>query len=428
MGESLFLTGKAGTGKSTLVEHIVAEQTNRRRGVVVCAPTGVAALNVGGATMHRTFGLPLSVIEPYRGCHDKGRLKTLSQADVIVVDEISMCRQDLFTAMMNTLERASHMRKAHRHKQLLLVGDFHQLPPVLTPREESLYRNFYDGLYPFQGDAWRSAGIRTAVLTENMRQKDARLMEMLDNIRDGRADFAPLESRTVAAPDPDAISLCTTNRRAEEINALGLGRLTSRSVTFRAETKGDVGEGDRPVSETLTLKVGARVMSVVNAEDGDSYGNGSLGTVVDISESEGAVAVRFDHSGNVHTVKAHTWDVYDYRLENTSIQEEDMFGSWASTTVESVAKRKIGSYCQLPLKPAWAVTVHKSQGQTYDRVNIYAGDRFFAPGQLYVALSRCRTLDGMNIVGHLSPASLITDPDVAAFMAAAGSESPTTLF
>ena len=410
MGESLFLTGKAGTGKSYLASRIIDGCSSSRRNVVICAPTGIAALNVGGATIHRAFGLPLSVIEPYRSCRDKGRLKMLAAADVVVVDEISMCRQDLFTAMVNSLEKASRMRGAKRHKQLLVVGDFHQLPPVLTQREESLYGNFYEGLYPFQGDAWSRVRIRTVELQENMRQKDARLMRMLDNIREGVPDFGCLEARTVAIPDPDAISLCTTNRRADEVNVIGLGRLHDREAVFTAVSEGAVCEGDKPVPDTFSVKVGARVMTVVNSdEDGGGYHNGSLGTVASIDGTKRTVWVRFDHSGETLPVKPYLWEIYDYGIENRKID------GGGPGFVESVTKRKVGSYCQLPLKLAWAVTVHKSQGQTYDRVNIYASERYFAPGQLYVALSRCRTLEGMNIIGRFSPSAVITDPAVRDF-------------
>lgn len=426
MGESLFLTGKAGTGKSLLTRHLIAGQLERRRNVVVCAPTGVAAINVGGSTLHRTFAMPLAVIEPWYSCKSKQKLSALAAADTVVIDEISMCRLDLFTAVMNSIAKASRMKGARKRKQLLLVGDFHQLPPVLSEREEALYGNFYDGLYPFQGRAWEAAGIHTVVLMENMRQKDAALMETLDNIREGRPDFGRLAPRMGRLPDPLAISLCTTNRRADEINALGLRRLPGREYTFGACSDGTVTDNDKPVPDVLRLKVGARVMTVVNSESGDDYGNGSLGTVRGFDLDAGAVMVRFDHSGRTLAVTRHEWDVYDYALETRTLEDDFLPGGGGS--VQAVAKRKIGSFTQLPLKLAWAVTVHKSQGQTYDRVNIYAGERFFAPGQLYVALSRCRTLDGMNIIGTLSPSSLITDEAVRAFMDASSKAPSGNLF
>ena len=328
----------------------------------------------------------------------------------------------MFTAMMNTLDKVWRSRKAKKNKQLLLVGDFHQLPPVLTPREDELYHNFYDGLFPFQSERWSNAGIRTHIFTENMRQSDSRFMEMLDNIRDGIPDFECLERRISTVADPEAISLCTTNKAAEEINTMNLNRIPGGGVIFEAGITGEVSEGDKPVPDVLCLKVGARVMTVVNDDEG--YSNGSLGTVVDIDDVEKNVSVKFDYDGGVRVVKPHEWAVYDYGLEQ-KILNDDFFGQ---SSVEAVTKRKIGSYSQLPLKLAWAVTVHKSQGQTYDRVNIYGGDRFFAPGQLYVALSRCRTLEGINLVGRLSPQSLIRDDDVVAFMSGNKEVPQTTLF
>ena len=413
MGESLFLTGKAGTGKSLLTRVIVEDLAARKKKVVLCAPTGVAAVNVGGATLHRTFHLPVGVIEPYRSCKDKSRLSALALADVVIVDEISMCRQDLFAAVMNSLSKASRMRGATRKKQILVVGDFHQLPPVLTPKEETLYGTFYDGLYPFQSDAWWASGLRTVELQENMRQNDARYMSILDNIREGRPDFGWLNARCSARPDPEAISVCTTNRQADAINAENLARISGAAVSFRAETDGEVGDGDMCVPELLELKVGARVMSVVN--NGDEYSNGSIGTVTKIGLEDAAVEVRMDHNGRSYVIAPQKWSIYDYGIEKKTLRSKDVPEGW-DREVDAIEKKEIGWYRQFPLKLAWAVTVHKSQGATFDRVNIYADQRFFAPGQLYVALSRCRTLEGMNIIGQLTASSIVPNPAVIAFM------------
>lgn len=415
-GQNIYLTGKAGTGKSWLTEHIIDIAEEQRKSVLICAPTGVAAVNIGGQTIHRALSMHPEILAPGYTCQNPLKKEVLRRTDLVIMDEISMCRLDVFTAFMNTLLEAT--KESKRQKQLLFVGDFYQLPPVITKRDMEIYGKLYGGLFAFESPLWDKAGLKTHELKENMRQKDLHLAEILDSIREGRPDLYYLNNNAGTEPDPDAISICTTNARATQINESALEELKDKKYTFNMFINGTVENSDMCVEKTLTLAKGARVMTVTNDPD-DEYVNGSLGTVVDIDPENRTVTVKMDHTGKEVPIAAYEWKVYDYSLAKAIRQKKQRKGiktTILQTETETINKKEIGSYIQLPLRHAWAITIHKSQGQTYDKVNIFAKDRFFAPGQLYVALSRCRTLEGTNIIGHIPASAVKVDPVVKAFM------------
>lgn len=396
-GKSFFLSGKAGTGKSFLIRRIVDDARLRGKNVIVCAPTGVAALNVDGATLHRTFQAPIGLIDPSRHfcCPNKKKLSVIRKADIIIVDEISMCRRDLFEYVMRTLDVCGKRKK----KQVILVGDFFQLPPVLSDRESTAYLSLFKSPFAFTSPLWDFPMME---LTEVVRQDEKEYVDALNGIRVGRVDFGIFPSDCEA--DSNAVTICTTNYSANSINQTMLNKVSNGKIlAYHSSIVGDINPGDMPTEQTINLCVGARVIMLVN-DTGGSYVNGSLGTVSELTPDR--VTVELDDGGTA-VVTPHTWDICRYIVR----EKVDDFGI-ASNFIE---KERIGSFTQLPLKLAWAVTVHKSQGQTFDKVNINANDSFFADGQLYVCLSRCKTLNGLNVMGKLNSRNLKCSMEVMDF-------------
>ena len=388
-GYSFFLTGKAGTGKSFVTRQIIDQCKKQKRQVLVCAPTGIAAINVGGVTIHSAFRAPVGIIEPSKRCTDSRKLKVLETADVILIDEISMCRLDLFEFVINSIK---YMGK----KQLILVGDFYQLPPVLTDSESEIYERLYPSIYPFVSPLWESMNIKTIELKECVRTQEKSLVKALDDIRIGIPNFKIFKS--AKKPDKSAVSLCTTNKKAADINQEGLKNL-KKPEKLTAVVHGEFPEKDMPTDKVLTLAPGARVMMLNNS---DFWVNGTLGTVESIHED----FVMISMPSGTNRVERNKWEAKEYQTR--TIKEDGK----TKTVLEQIT---VGTFHQFPLKLAWAITVHKSQGQTYERVNIYS-ERFFSPGQMYVALSRCKTLDGMKIIGKLSEKGLICSGEVKEFM------------
>lgn len=392
-GYNVFLTGKAGTGKSFLVDYFVAKHPEKN--IVKCAPTGVAALNIEGVTIHRTFGVPLGVLDHRGVCSSPEKLDVLKKADVILIDEISMCRIDVFEYVIRTLKRIGI-----GNKQLILVGDFYQLPPVLTPAATFTFQQLYENrLYAFESDLWRSSSLLTVELKEPKRQSEETeedLLRSLSNIREGIPDFDIFHVANRA--DDNAISLCPKNNQAKQINDEHLGRLPNHKH-YMASKIGKVEEADMVTDEKLVLAKDARIIMLVN-DTGGRWVNGSMGTVTELSDNH--ITVQIDNGGECR-VDPYTWSIKEYVLE----EDED-------TREKHVVEKEIGSFTQFPLKLAWAITIHKSQGQTYDKVNIYNG--FFANGQMYVALSRCKTLNGIHTMGELIPSQLMCSLSVKNFM------------
>ncbi|WP_175955539.1 AAA family ATPase [Schaalia sp. Marseille-Q2122] len=411
-GSNMFLTGKAGTGKSTLIRHFMAS-TSRR--VVVAAPTGIAALNVEGYTLHRLFSFPIgTTLEAIRSGEVtpkryKGLLKVL---DTLIIDEASMVRADLFDCVAATLEMyGPSPGQPFGGVQIVLVGDLFQLPPVVKEGAEADYlASLYDTPYFFSSQAYQHAAFPTIHLTTVFRQiGDNRMVELLNSIRDGRmsrTDLATVNARLspdfVPPRDEFWLTLATTNRIVTARNRKALDALDTPPVSFTAAISGDLDSFDAPTDHELTLKVGAQVM-LLNNDPQERWVNGSLGEVIDIDLSdpyEPIVVTRLI-DGRIVDVTEHTWDVTRPRRDGSALVHE-----------------VVGSFTQMPMKLAWAITIHKSQGQTLDRVIIDLSGGTFATGQLYVALSRCTSLEGVVLTRQVFPRDLKIDHRVKAFVSA----------
>ena len=405
-GRSIFLTGKAGTGKTTFLKTVVERS---KKQMVVVAPTGVAAINAGGVTIHSFFQLPLSPYVPgakvqQKYDFSKEKRKIISSLDLLIIDEISMVRSDLLDAIDNVLRRYRDGRLPFGGVQLLMIGDLAQLTPVVTPEDEEVLHGYYDTPYFFGSKALQKIDYVTIQLQKIYRQADAAFVDILNHIREGVAtaeDFATLDSRYNPDFRPKVeegyIRLTTHNRTADEYNDSEMKTLATKPFTYRAEIEGTFPEMSYPTAEYLTLKVGAQVMFVKNDTDGKFF-NGKIGRVVELDDE----MVRVLCTGEETPV-----DVVPLEWENSrySIDEK----------TREIKTEVMGVFRQYPLRLAWAITIHKSQGLTFDRAIIDAG-RSFAPGQVYVALSRCRRLQGVVIASKITPSAIISDETVERYI------------
>ena len=405
-GRSIFLTGKAGTGKTTFLKTVVERS---KKQMVVVAPTGVAAINAGGVTIHSFFQLPLSPYVPgakvqQKYDFSKEKRKIISSLDLLIIDEISMVRSDLLDAIDNVLRRYRDGRLPFGGVQLLMIGDLAQLTPVVTPEDEEVLHGYYDTPYFFGSKALQKIDYVTIQLQKIYRQADAAFVDILNHIREGVAtaeDFATLDSRYNPDFRPKVeegyIRLTTHNRTADEYNDSEMKTLATKPFTYRAEIEGTFPEMSYPTAEYLTLKVGAQVMFVKNDTDGKFF-NGKIGRVVELDDE----MVRVLCTGEETPV-----DVVPLEWENSrySIDEK----------TREIKTEVMGVFRQYPLRLAWAITIHKSQGLTFDRAIIDAG-RSFAPGQVYVALSRCRSLQGVVIASKITPSAIISDETVERYI------------
>lgn len=400
--EHVFVTGRAGTGKSTILNHLA---WNTSKTIAVCAPTGVAALNVGGQTIHSLLCLPIGVVADHKLEQSDELRKMLSAIDTLVIDEISMVSADL----MDAIDRALRQARARKHDpfggvQILMFGDPYQLPPVppRDPHERAYFHDTYRSLWFFDAHVWQSAPVNVCELNEVHRQDDDRFINILGAIRHGVVDEEMANELNAAGsrsnPPSDAITLATTNATVNAINRKRLDEIPGKSLRAKAEVTGEFRESVYPADEELELKVGARVMFLRNDPDG-RWVNGTLGTV---SRIAGTVWVEV---GNEEfEVDPAVWERFQYRYDpETKKLEKDV----------------VAEFEQFPLRLAWAVTVHKSQGHSYDEAIVDLGRRAFTAGQTYVALSRIRSIDGLYLTRALQPADVIVDRDVARFMAQA---------
>lgn len=409
-GTSLFLTGKAGTGKTTFLRNL---RSSSRKRIVVCAPTGIAAINAGGVTLHSFFQLDFGPFVPgmnngtrRKFSYSKEKLRIIRGMDLLVIDEVSMVRADLLDAVDDVLRRLRDRTKPFGGVQLLLIGDLQQLAPVVREEERHLLEGRYKSLFFFDSVALQQLPYETVELNEVFRQKDADFLGMLNAIRENRADKTVLDklnSRCIPGFNPcddeGYIRLTTHNGIANDINRQKLDELPSLPHVFECHIEGKFPETSYPADPELTLKVGAQVMFIKNDTGMDrAYYNGMIGQVVAIDEEYG-VAVRPQEGGEIIQVLPVDWDNISYTV---------------NPETKEIVERKEGTFTQYPLKLAWAVTIHKSQGLTFDRAIIDV-KRSFAHGQTYVALSRCRTLQGLVLVNPVSPSSIINDTSVDRF-------------
>jgi ATP-dependent DNA helicase PIF1 len=396
----IFVTGRAGTGKSTLLEHL---SWNTSKNLVIAAPTGVAALNVGGQTIHSLFRLPIGVIADHAIDQGPEVRKLLNAIDTLVIDEVSMVNADLMDAIDRSLRQArSRKEEAFGGVQLVLFGDPFQLAPVPgDPEERAYFADRYRSMWFFDARVWDEAELTIYELATIHRQHELEFKKLLTAVRHGvvTADMAQRLNDMGARPAPTdgAITLATTNATVTRINAAALAKLPGRSLSAVAEVSGEFGGRAYPADEKLELKVGAQVMFLRNDTGGDGrWVNGTIGEVVMIGDT-----VMVDVDGERHEVRPATWERYRY--------------SYTAST-KTLNKDVVAEFTQFPLRLAWAVTIHKSQGKSYERAIVDLGERSFAPGQTYVALSRITELEGLYLTRPLRPSDIIVDENVTRFM------------
>ena len=403
-GRSIFLTGKAGTGKTTFLKTVVEHSSKRN---VVVAPTGVAAINAGGMTIHSFFQLPFSPFVPGAKIESKfdfgkEKRKIISSLDLLIIDEISMVRSDLLDAIDSVLRRFRDRYKPFGGVQLLMIGDLQQLTPVVTPEDDRILKPYYDTPYFFGSKALAQIDYVTIQLEKVYRQQDDTFLTLLNRIREGQLttnDLTLLNSRYQPAFVPKAedgyIRLTTHNQMANNYNESELQKLSSRAYRYQAKIEGTFPDYSYPTAETLTLKVGAQVMFVKNDPSGEHrYYNGRIGHVTYADDKR--LMVYCPGDDEAIDVEPLEWENARYTLNDET---------------REIETEVLGKFSQLPLRLAWAITIHKSQGLTFERAIIDAS-LSFAPGQVYVALSRCKTLAGMVFASQIPPQAIINDDRV----------------
>ena len=412
---SVFLTGKAGTGKTTFLNDFV-KRTRKKH--IVIAPTGIAAINAGGVTVHSMFGLPLRTFLPTTDRIDtniannifdlqqhfkyrKDKLKLLREVEVIIIDEVSMLRADVLDMMDHSLRFIRRNIQPFGGVQMLFIGDLYQLPPVV--RDEYVLKMFYNSPFFFDSLAIKQLPLLTIELTKVYRQTDEEFLEILNAIRDGdiaNINFDELNKRydpTFDSGEQPYVYLCSHNKMADDINQEKLEEIKLTSSTYEAKLFGDFKENQFPNEQFLDLKIGAQVMFIRNDISGEKkYYNGKLGEISALSDNE--IKVVLEGSEREITVKREVWEQKKYFLDGEKNIKEEV----------------LGSFEQFPIKLAWAVTIHKSQGLTFDKVIIDAGKSFTA-GQVYVALSRCRTLEGIVLKSKITPEVIFKDNRILKF-------------
>lgn len=411
----VFLTGKAGTGKTTFLHRVRAEVPKR---MAVAAPTGVAAINAKGVTIHSLFQLPFGVILPgmirersFR--FSQRKLDLIRCLDLLIIDEISMVRADVLDGIDEMLRRLRGSRESFGGVQLLMIGDLHQLPPVVSDNDWHQLRGHYETAYFFGSHALRKARPATIQLKRIYRQSDERFIGLLNKVRNNQLDatvLSALNERFVAnfvpAEEAGYITLTSHNRAAEQLNTARLNALRGKSWTFRATTKDDFPEKLYPNQPELCFKVGAQVMFNKNDTVLHEYFNGKIGKITAIRDEQ--IVVQCPGDKDPIYVEPVVWENRKFEADPQSREVIDVV---------------IGTYTQHPLKLAWAITIHKSQGLTFDKVVIDAAAAF-AHGQVYVALSRCRTFDGIVLSSRIGDESVRTDKVVKDYSQQAAARQP----
>ena len=404
---SLFLTGKAGTGKTTFLREVV-RYTKKK--CIVLAPTGIAAVNAGAMTIHSFFQFGLGpfvqgVIEPKSDFRiNKSKLELIRHLQLLIIDEVSMVRADLMDHIDVELRRIRRNSKPFGGVQLLMIGDLQQLPPIAHGGEDELLRQYYKTLYFFSSAALKSMKYSCIELKNVYRQTDRHFIDILNHARNctlTSQDISDLNARYISGfspkPEDGYIRLMTHNRQVDYVNETELEKLDSQPYTFVAAVTGTFPEESYPTADSLTLKKGAQVMFIKNDPE-RRFINGTLGEVKSIDKN--SIAVRLAESGTVIDVEPMEWQNIRYQFDEES---------------KEISSKQIGRFKQYPLKAAWAITVHKSQGLTFDKaiIDVHAA---FSPGQAYVALSRCRTLDGLVLSSPVSASVFMRDNAVDAYM------------
>ena len=396
--DHFYITGKAGSGKSTLLAYF---RSVTQKNTAVLAPTGVAAIRVKGQTIHSFFGFPPKVIQT-RHIKKVRQIELLQNLETLIIDEISMVRADVFDAIDYSL-------RVHRKKltqpfggvQVIVFGDLFQLPPVVNMDESSLLERIYpNGQFFFHSNIFQDAQFKTLELQSIYRQTDDHFIYLLNAVRDGSITNSQIDNLNDSLVDSfemdeGKIILTTTNARASGINQNYLKQLNSEEFSYRAQATGQFYKELFPTDEVLKLKKGAQVIMIKNDPE-KRWVNGSIGTIHDIAEKK--IKVKINHK--IYEVKKEKWDRIQYSYDDDQ---------------QEVLENVTGSFKQYPMRLAWAITIHKSQGQTFEKVIIDMSQGSFAPGQLYVALSRCISLEGIELLRPLKKSDVIVNKQLIGF-------------
>ena len=401
---NLFITGRAGTGKSTLLQYF---RSTTSKNIAVLAPTGVAAINVRGQTIHSFFGFKPNItmegVKKKRG----ESLKLYKKLEAVVIDEISMVRADLFDALARFLElNGRKPGLPFGGVQIILFGYLYQLPPVVRRAEEDLFRHHYESPYFFSAKSFSSLSIQWIELTRVFRQTDSDFLDLLNRIRKQTitdSELARINTQMIDTREGShregMITLTTTKRQAEEVNLSQLERLRGKKEIFQASVEGNFDESSYPTEAELTLKEGAQIMLLNN----DSLGRWVNGTIARIkkidAKEERLTVIMPDHCEE--EVVPYKWDLFHFTVDSKSGR---------------VVPVSVGTFTQMPVRLAWAITIHKSQGLTFDRAVIDLTHRTFAHGQLYVAISRLRTLDGLFLTHPIKKTDIFLDRRIQKFI------------
>ena len=390
--KNIFITGKAGTGKTTLLEYF---RINSKKNFVILASTGISAIKAKGKTIHSFFLFPPRILINEKV--KRLRNNVIKNIDTILIDECSMIRCDLLDAIDQSLRLNRNSEQNFGGVQIILLGDIHQLPPVIRENERDIFDNFYpNGHYFFNANCYKNSNINTYELTKIYRQKDAEFIDILSKIRSGNVtdtDLIPLNNKVISESSNilyETIILSPTNRKVDSINSANLKNINSETFSYKSSEAGEFKE--KPADEVLELKVGAQVMLIKNdSKSPKRWVNGSIGIVTDLTTN----SIHLKIKDKVHKITKDTWEKFDYIIKDGQVLHE-----------------VVATFTQYPIKLAWAVTIHKSQGQTFEKVIIDLDRGSFAHGQTYVALSRVTSLEGLFLTRPINISDILYNNDL----------------
>ena len=398
----IFLTGAAGTGKTTLLDRVKNQLSLKK---MVVAPTGIAALNIGGTTINSAFRIGFDTIPVITKSKDPRFVKLLRNLELLIIDEVSMVRAPMLDAISQSLQIHRNSEDPFGGVHVLACGDLFQLPPIIKESEERIIYEKYDSVYFFDSHSFKEMkAINFFELTESFRQEeDQKFCELLNNIRIGK-DLEPTISQINSnCFDPTLesdfyMTLTSRKKRAEELNEYKLGHIEGQEEVIKSKESGDLNENDLPAPRELKIKVGANVMFIKNDPEG-RWVNGTLGTVSEcLDKKKKNIKVKINNK--THKVEREEWNKVRFTYDEDS---------------DEVLEEVISSFKQFPIKLGWAVTIHKSQGLTLESCSVDLGSGAFATGQAYVALSRCKNLNSLHLQRELKVSDALVDPDIIDF-------------
>ena len=398
----IFLTGAAGTGKTTLLERVKNQLSLKK---MVVAPTGIAALNIGGTTINSAFRIGFDTIPVITKSKDPRFVKLLKNLELLIIDEVSMVRAPMLDAISQSLQIHRNSEEPFGGVHVLACGDLFQLPPIIKESEERIIYEKYDSVYFFDSHSFKEMkAINFFELTESFRQEeDQKFCELLNNIRIGK-DLEPTISQINSnCFDPTLesdfyMTLTSRKKRAEELNEYKLGHIEGQEEVIKSKESGDLNENDLPAPRELKIKVGANVMFIKNDPEG-RWVNGTLGTVSECLDKK-KKHIKIKINNKTHKVEREEWNKVRFTYDDDS---------------DEVLEEVISSFKQFPIKLGWAVTIHKSQGLTLESCSVDLGSGAFATGQAYVALSRCKNLNSLHLQRELKVSDALVDPDIIDF-------------